>query len=215
MKTDIKVGFLGGTERQIISAKKIASYGYETAVCGFEKYNGNFGLCTRIKNLSDLALMSDVLILPLPATTDGKTVNAPFSEKSINLSEVFSAKLENKPVLYGNCGNIIEKYASEYNIRTFDYYVEELKNKNAVLTAEGVIEIALREMKSSLYESKCLVAGYGRIGRVLSERLKAFGTEVYASARRKEKLEEAKRNGINPVKNEELPLAAEKCGLIV
>ena len=70
-------------------------------------------------------------------------------------------------------------------------------------------------MKSSLYECKCLVAGYGRIGKVLSERLKAFGAEVYASARRKEKLDEAKRNGIIPVKNEELPLAAEKCNLIV
>ncbi|MCR5353304.1 MAG: dipicolinate synthase subunit DpsA [Clostridiales bacterium] len=216
MKKDIKVGFICGGERQIITAKKIASYGYETVLYGFDKYSGDFGLCTRIKNLSDLISMSDVLILPLPATSDGMSVNAPFSEKTINLSEIFTANCDNKLFLYGGCGNIIEKYASEHKLHAFDYYgIEKLKLKNALLTVEGVIEIALREMKSSLYESKCLVVGYGRIGKILSERLKAFGAEVYASARKKEKLTDAEMNGIIPVKNEELPSAAEKCSLIV
>ncbi len=215
MKTDIIAGFLCGDERQTACARKLADMGYECAVCGFEKYKGDLGLCTKIKNIADLVEMSDVLVLPLPATTDGITVNAPFSEKTIYLSDIFPEKYDKKLLLYGN-SKIIEKYANEYNIKSFDYCErEDLILKNALLTAEGVIGIALSEMKESLYESKCLVVGYGRIGKILSQRLKAFGAKVFASSRKAEKLFDAEMNGIVPVKNENLKKAVKNCSLIV
>jgi len=60
---------------------------------------------------------------------------------------------------------------------------EDFQIKNAVLTAEAAIEIAMSEMPVSLHGCSALVIGFGRIGKLLCSRLAAFGASVTASAR--------------------------------
>ena len=57
---------------------------------------------------------------------------------------------------------------------------------NAIPTAEGALQIALEEMPVTLCGAKCLVAGNGRIGKVLSQRLKNLCADVTVSARKAE-----------------------------
>ncbi len=61
---------------------------------------------------------------------------------------------------------------------------EDFAVLNAIATAEGALEIAMREMPITLHGSEALVIGYGRIGKQLCERLSALGARVTASARR-------------------------------
>ena len=75
---------------------------------------------------------------------------------------------------------------------------------NAVPTAEGAIEIAMREYLGTINSSKCLITGYGRIGKVLAQMLKGLGADVYVSARRKESLAWIKLNGYTPVDHKSL-----------
>ena len=72
---------------------------------------------------------------------------------------------------------------------------------NAVPTAEGAIEIAIREYSGTVNGSKCLITGYGRIGKVLAQMLKGMGAEVYVSARRKESLAWIKLNGYTAIEH--------------
>jgi dipicolinate synthase subunit A len=60
---------------------------------------------------------------------------------------------------------------------------EDFQIKNAVLTAEAAIEIAMSEMPVSLHGCNALVVGFGRIGKLLCNRLASFGASVTASAR--------------------------------
>ena len=55
---------------------------------------------------------------------------------------------------------------------------------NAVPTAEGAIQRAMEATEETLRDCRCLVIGYGRIGKVLAHRLRGLGTQVSVSARR-------------------------------
>ena len=49
--------------------------------------------------------------------------------------------------------------------------------------AEGAIETAMREYPGTLNKARCLVAGFGRVGKALSLALRGLNAEVTASAR--------------------------------
>ncbi len=69
---------------------------------------------------------------------------------------------------------------------------------NAVPTAEGALQIAMTEMRVTLFGSEALVIGYGRIGKVLCDGLLALGAHVTASARKDGDLALMEVRGITP-----------------
>ena len=55
---------------------------------------------------------------------------------------------------------------------------------NAVPTAEGAVNLAMNERASTLWESRCLVTGFGRCAKALALLLKGFGARVTVAARK-------------------------------
>ena len=55
---------------------------------------------------------------------------------------------------------------------------------NALPTAEGALQLAMEATDRTIHGSRCLVTGFGRIGRLLAERLQALGAHVTVSVRR-------------------------------
>ena len=216
MKKDIKIAFIGGDMRQVFCASRLASEGgYEVVLYGFDKYKGDVGLCTRCANLYDALEISDVVILPLPASTDGINVNSPLSDKNISLEDIFSKVKADKLILYGNKNEKIELLAENTGIDVYDYYDrEDYKVANAVPTAEGALSIAITELPVTISGSKCLVIGYGRIGKVLCRLLRALGADVVASARKSEDLMWAKINGCRPLRTDDISLVIGECDII-
>ena len=61
---------------------------------------------------------------------------------------------------------------------------EILQRENAELSAEGAVFYAMRgNGGKALWQSRCLILGYGRLGRALARRLVAFGGRVTIAAR--------------------------------
>lgn len=74
---------------------------------------------------------------------------------------------------------------ADYGLTLLDYYDrEETQIANAIPTAEGALQLAMESTDRTLHASRCLVIGYGRIGRMLADRLLALGAEVTVSARK-------------------------------
>ena len=70
-------------------------------------------------------------------------------------------------------------------LRVFDYYArEELQVANAVPTAEGAIQRAMEATDGTLHGSRCLVLGFGRVGKLLAYRLRNLGAQVTVAARK-------------------------------
>lgn len=79
--------------------------------------------------------------------------------------------------------------AAELDLNLIDYFKrEELTVANAAATAEGTVQVILERLERSLLGSRCLVLGFGRIGKLLCHRLSAMGANVTAAARRPESL---------------------------
>ncbi len=139
--------------------------------CGFKCdsfHKSKKELISAIKN-------ADVVILPMPCSRNG-LLNAPEIDEPITLDEVFNSARKGMLVLGG--------YLPENKIGAVDYAVrEDVLVKNAIPTAEGAIEIAMKEMKTTLHGSNAVVVGFGRIGSYLSSTLKSLGASVTVAAR--------------------------------
>lgn len=200
-----RFGIIGGDKRQIETGFSIQNDGYNVIICGFENININ------IKNLKQDTLYnvinkSDGIILPLPVTRNGTTINAPFSNNEIPINNEFFDLIKNKRVFCG-MAETLNKSNLQYNTNNiYDYFArEEFAVENAVPTAEGAIEIAMREYSGTINGSKCLVTGYGRIGKVLSNLLKGLGANVTISARKKSDEAWIKLQGYNFAETSNLP----------
>ena len=74
---------------------------------------------------------------------------------------------------------------------------------NAVPTAEGAIELAISETPITIRNSKCLVLGYGKVGKVLAHSLHALGAKTYVAARKYADLAFIESHGCHPLTMQE------------
>ena len=70
---------------------------------------------------------------------------------------------------------------------------------NEAPTAEGAIELAISETPITIRSSKCLVLGYGKVGKVLAHSLQALGAKTYVAARKYADLAFIESHGCNPL----------------
>lgn len=195
MISNEKFGIIGGDLRQIYLAKKLQKDKNEVFVCGFENFVDFDKLKLKSLKMSDLISSSKYIILPVPASRNKKVINAPFSNADIVLSEKLFSNLKNKVVFAGIVSSLIEDVKpSGLYIR--DYYQrEDFLIPNALLTAEGAVSIALKDYGKSIFSSRCLVVGFGRIGKILAKLLKNMGAKVTVSARSVKDISLAKISG--------------------
>ena len=106
------------------------------------------------------------------------------SDRKIPLSAIIERLKPGQILCGGKLDAEFVRSAREKGCRVYDYFErEELAVKNAVPTVEGAIQIAMEELPTTLFGSRVLVIGYGRIGRLLAHRLKGLGARVTVSAR--------------------------------
>ncbi len=200
-------GVIGGDLRQLEVARKLKEDGNEVSVYGLDNIQKKQMVDIKTLNLKDMVSTSDYLVFPLPVTRDGININAPFFSSHINMKYDLCPLLDSQAIF----GGIITSFAEAVNnpkIHINDYYArEDFMIFNALLTAEGAVKIALNESQDTINKSKCLVVGYGRIGKVLSRLLKDMGALVTVSARNSKDVSWAKINGyqtinVNNLENE-------------
>lgn len=176
-------GVIGGDKRQIAMAKSILSDGYNVYTSGFEKINLETGIIK--SKIDEVILKCKYIILPLPTTTKDFYLNAPYADEKIKIDDAFARRMYGKKVFCGMSDKLIPTSSIWQDINLYDYSKrEEFAVNNAVPTAEGAIEIAMHEYSGTINGSRCLVAGFGRIGKVLCKMLNGLGAKVTVSARK-------------------------------
>lgn len=195
---------IGGDKRMATVAEKAAADGCRVISVGLDNHPFSTA-CLLTNNLSVAIASSDIIILPLPVTRDKVNLFAPLSRFDISIDEVLEADFENKTVLGGLVSDDLKRCITEKGGNFYDYFLrEELCILNSVSTIEGAIEIAMRETDITVWGSRVLVVGYGRLGKVAAEKFSALGASVSVSARRESDLAWIKVNGYRPLKTHEL-----------
>ena len=126
----------------------------------------------------------DAAVLPLPIKPD------------FDLSLLDGAVKRGGCVFSGGSFPALEEYCSAHGLTLHNYLArEELQVMNAVPTAEGALEIMIRETDVTLWGAEVLITGFGRIGEVMARMLLALGSRVTVCARRPEQLAKAEGMG--------------------
>lgn len=87
---------------------------------------------------------------------------------------------------YGLLSNECLQTLKAHDIRCFCYLKQEkMVSENAILTARGIVKTAAKA-DAVLYESHCLVLGYGHCGCAIAKALKNSGANVDVMVRRKD-----------------------------
>ena len=165
---------IGGDLRNFFLAKLLSKEKNEVKIYGFDKLE-NIKECEKYDKI---IYNSDIVILPIPFTKNQMTLNMPFSNRNISIEELISV-LANKTIFVGNIDKETEQKLISKNNKVIDIMKkEEFAVLNAIPTAEATIEIILKNTEKILQSSNILIMGFGRIGKVLSYKLKALSTNV-------------------------------------
>ena len=193
---------LGGDLRQYRVARSLAEKGYKVKLFGFSEYTTGSDGTERCSNIEDALNGTKYIILPLPYSVDGISLNAPYMKSSISMNEIYK-RITPEMTVFG--GKFSSHELSERGVKIVDYFDrEELQVLNAVPTAEGAIQIAMQERAFTIHGSKCLVVGFGRIGKVLAEMLKGLNAKVSVSARKYSDFAWIRTHGFTPIKTDKL-----------
>ena len=192
------IAVLGGDLRQVYLSRLLEADGRHVMTWGLEK--GGAPCAVPLHQ----ALEARVLVLPLPVCRDG-ALNLPLTDTRLETEDLWPRLRTDQLLLGGMTGELPPRLREDFGLTLLDYYDrEELQAANAVPTAEGAIALALELTDRTLCGSRCLVMGFGRIGKVLSDRLRALGAEVAVSARKYADLAWVRAMGCAPCRTDAL-----------
>ncbi len=180
----MKFAVIGGDMRHVKLAELLFLDGHKVSSFAMDKIRLNPGI--DLSNTSEeAALDADCVILPLPINGKDGMLNAPLSTSSYFIENILNSLSASQLVCAGRVEDRIYELSQAKGLTLIDYFArEELAVANAVATAEGAIQLAMEETAITLCCARCLVIGFGRIGKLLAHRLRGLGAFVSVSSRR-------------------------------
>ena len=190
---------IGGDKRNLFLAKKLSKDGENVKIFGFDRIKDEFFANNNIKKITnEKELLTEleeretifdnnleidkqnkkIIIGPIPYSTDGKTLYAPFCNKKLDIN-----LLKGKKIIAGKIPKEIADIES-IDILKNEYFTI----KNTVPTAEGAIAKAIELTDINIDKANIMVLGFGRVGKTLCYKLKKLGANVYAEARKERDL---------------------------
>lgn len=186
----MKFAIIGGDLRTIKLAVMLAKEQNQVYVYGLEKAEElknikNIEQCESIKKAIQEV---EIVIGPIPFSSNGKTINMPFSDKEISIREMMHV-INAKVLIAGGITPEVYEMANDEYIEIIDIMKrEELAVLNTIATAEGTIQVAIENTNKIIHGSEILILGFGRIGKVLARKLAGLSAKVTCAARKDEDL---------------------------
>lgn len=186
----MKFAIIGGDLRIIKLAKMLAKDGNIVYTYGLEKAEelkqiNNIIFCEKLnKTIQE----TQIIIGPIPFSSNGIDINSPFSDNKISIRELMH-NINAKILIAGSITPEVYDMANDEYIEIIDIMKrEELAVLNTISTAEGTIEIAISNTNKIIHGSEVLILGFGRIGKVLARKLSGLSAKVTCAARKDEDL---------------------------
>lgn len=178
----LKVAIVGGDKRLGWLAELLWRDGHRVCTYALERAELR-GEIPRAGCLQGCVYGADCVVLPTPAESGG-FLFAPLSDEKLRPEELISALWQGQRLYGGRLGDGLCLAALRQGL-----VVEDLLRRpdfaaaNAALTAEGAIGVLMENSEKSLWRSRVLVCGWGRIAKLLTLRLLGLGARVGVAAR--------------------------------
>jgi dipicolinate synthase subunit A len=161
---------------------------------------------TGVENLAQLPKDLDAVIAPMTGIDEDYKIKKPFGEEELVITEEFCSQLKPGTKFFiGFAKPQLKTWCRDYNLKLVELAAEdEVAILNAIPTAEGALELAIRKSDLTLHGNNSFVLGLGRVGLTLARMLKGLGSNTYGVARKRRDLARAQEMGLIPVDFAEL-----------
>ena len=177
----ISIAVVGGDLRFVRLCKILCDKGFDTWVFGITHPDipKSAHIATSLEDLKSC----QYVVGPIPFTRDGKNLFTPLANTNISI-EMFIENVSHAYLCLSVIKEDMKKLFEKYNLHYVDLMeMDEIAILNAIPTAEGAIQYAMQNSEITLNDSKCLILGFGRCGKILAHKLKGIGAKVYVEAR--------------------------------
>ena len=206
------IAVIGGDLRIVKLVEMLEKENYVISTYGLENAKD---ITTKCNSIEECIKDADIVLGPLPLSSNGEYINTPFSENKIAIDDLLN-NIEGKTFIAGSIKQEVYDKINGKNITVFKIVKrEELAVLNAISTAEGAIQIAINETPRNVHGNNVLVLGFGRIGKVLSKMLDGIGAKVACEARKTTDLAWIKAYGYEPINLIELKEHLHKFDIII
>lgn len=193
-----RYGIIGGDRRQAGAAQILAEQGNPVATYGLGRW------CADREAALEQMAEAEIVILPLPLCRDTGELNCEGCQ--LTWQDILEVLHPEQKIFAGKIDLRCRRMAEERGLAVTDYLErEELAVTNAAITAEAALQTAMMSCPGCLWQKRCLITGFGRIGKLLALRLQGLEAKVTVAARRPEALAWAKTMGCAAVDLKVLP----------
>lgn len=190
---------LGGDLRNIKLAGMLADDGNRVYSFGQDRSDeilddGRIEKCTSLKTAMEKA---QVIIGPVPFSSNEDFINAPFAHDKIMIDDLMKTN-KGKIFISGSIKDDLKKKLDEKYMEVIDIMKkDDLAILNTIATAEGTIEVAIKNTDKILQGSRVLILGFGRVGKIVANKFSKMSAIVTCAARKVSDLAWIKAYGYN------------------
>lgn len=196
--TKNRLAILGGGKREVIVANELIKDGYSLQVYGLPaaRLQDPAVSCDSVRSALRGA---QAVILPVAGIDRDGKLSAPYWQEPVYVgSDDFSSLPSGTPIFCGGVSPYLSELAEEAGLELVRMMGrEDVAVANAIPTAEGAVEIAIRETPCTIDGSLALVCGYGRVGKAMAKLLAAMGAKVTVFSRNQEEHQQGRREGFD------------------
>lgn len=190
---------LGGDLRNVKLAGMLADDGNRVYSFGQDRSDeilddGRIEKCTSLKAAMEKA---QVIIGPVPFSSNEDFINAPFAHDKIMIDDLMKTN-KGKIFISGSIKDNLRKQLDEKYMEVIDIMKrDDLAILNTIATAEGTIEVAIKNTDKILQGSRVLILGFGRVGKIVANKFSKMSALVTCAARKVSDLAWIKAYGYN------------------
>lgn len=190
---------LGGDLRNVKLAEMLADDGNKVYSFGQDRSDeilddGRIEKCSSLKMAIDKA---QIIIASVPFSSNDEFVNAPFAHDKIMIEDLMKNN-KSKIFISGSIKEGLKKQLDEKYMEVVDIMKrDDLAILNTIATAEGTIEVAIKNTDKILQGSRVLILGFGRVGKIVANKFSRLSAIVTCAARKVSDLAWIKAYGYN------------------
>ncbi|HZK23765.1 MAG TPA: dipicolinate synthase subunit DpsA [Oscillospiraceae bacterium] len=195
------IAIIGGDRREVFLAEELLNRGANVWLYGFLQFK--LPIEQRIKQT--LPKKVDIIILPLPGVLADHSIYSAYTTERIYFAELNHLLQSGVLLFCGKMPDFLRQQLQEQGLHVIlASDLAELTIFNAVPTAEGVLEIAMRESQITFNNSSVLITGFGSCAQQLARISSALGAKVTVVARKQKDITAAKVLGYDALNFTEL-----------
>ena len=190
---------LGGDLRNVKLAEMLADDGNRVFSFGQDRSDeilddGRIEKCNSLKSALENA---QIIVGPVPFASNEEFINTPFSHDKILIKDLMKTN-KDKILITGSIKDNIKSLLYEKYMDVIDIMKrDDLAILNTIATAEGTIEVAIKNTDKILQGSRVLVLGFGRVGKIVANKFSKMSAFVTCAARKVSDLAWIKAYGYN------------------